>query len=81
MGPHRHARREVLQAILVVAFSCSMAGCGTTPDRPVAERFERQPWARVSAEQAYAECHHAINSYALGSNMYLCMKSKGYNER
>jgi TPR repeat protein len=44
-------------------------------------QYLRQPWATVSKEQAEAECYNYINSAAgRGSNLYLCMKAKGYDE-
>ena len=81
MEAHRRIWHGAMSLLMVIAITSGISACGTTPDRPLGQQFEQQPWARLSVEQAYAECHHAINSYALGSNMYLCMKSKGYNER
>ena len=67
---------------LYSAFLVVLSGCAAQPMLPIEQRYIRQPWASVPVQQAEAECYHSINTVAgLGSNLYLCMKSKGYTER
>lgn len=55
---------------------------GLQPTPPLEQQYNRQSWATIPVQQAEAECHNFINTAAgFGSNMYLCMKSKGYVER
>ena len=56
--------------------SIVLAACSSTPTT-----YRNAGWATVSVEQAQAECQAHINSLAgLGSNMYLCMRAKGWQE-
>lgn len=76
----RYGVLVVLGGILLLVVS--LGGCSTAPRAPASERYIRASWAKISVEQAEAECHHFINTAAgFGSNMYLCMKSKGYDSR
>jgi hypothetical protein len=57
------------------------AACASTPQRPLEERYARLDWAKVPVLQAEAECRAEINRPGGIPNMYLCMKSKGFEER
>lgn len=62
---------------LLMIAAIVVAGCASGP-----EIFDRQPWAKVSKQQAEAECYNEINTNAgRGSNFYLCMKAKGWEQR
>lgn len=58
-----------------------ISGCSSSPQRPLEEQYARQNWAKVSVQQAEAECYAEINRIGGIPNMYLCMKSKGFEER
>lgn len=56
-----------------------LVGCASNYQAGI---YDRQPWATVSRQQAEAECINFVNSaQGRGSNVYLCMQSKGWVER
>jgi hypothetical protein len=62
---------NLIRAIIIAG---AVAACATSP-----RTYDPQPWAKVSFKQAEAECYNYINSAAgEGSNLYLCMKAKGW---
>jgi hypothetical protein len=65
-------------AIYLAAFLCA---CGSQPVVPLEQQYQRQPWAKMSVQQAEAECHAEINRIGGTPNMYLCMKARGWFER
>jgi hypothetical protein len=68
--------KKTALALLVLTL---LTACSSAPYRPT--QYTRQSWATVGEAQAKAECYNSINTRAgWGSNMYLCMKSKGYFE-
>lgn len=67
----------MVKALTCLAFLLAVSSCATGPDV-----YDRRPWAKVSKDQAEAECFDFINSAAgRGSNLYLCMKAKGWEMR
>jgi hypothetical protein len=62
--------------LLLMLAGLFLTACETAPTRWVP-----LSWAKVSFEQASAECYAHINSLAgLGQSYYLCMKAKGWEE-
>ena len=71
-----------MKAALVIPLLLTGCAAGPSYTAPPEQRYVRQSWARMPVQQAEAECYHFINTAAgRGSNLYLCMKSKGYDER
>ncbi|OGT57552.1 MAG: hypothetical protein A3E01_08420 [Gammaproteobacteria bacterium RIFCSPHIGHO2_12_FULL_63_22] len=58
------------------ALLLALSACSTTPTT-----YRDLGWAKGSAAQAEAECIAHVNSLAgFGSNVYLCMRGKGWEE-
>lgn len=68
-------------AWLALAVGTFVSACSTAPELPAEHRYARQDWAKVSAQQAEAECYAEINRPGGIPNMYLCMRAKGWQER
>lgn len=56
--------------------SLLLAACASGPTY-----YDREPWATVGLEQAQAECQAEINRPTGIPSMFLCLRSKGWNER
>jgi hypothetical protein len=76
------AKANTMRSIAIAAIIATFAGCSSAPDQPVPERYERQSSAKVSVEQAEAECHAIMSSPATPyQSLASCMKGKGYVEK
>jgi len=66
--------------VVVAAAVVFLSACSSTPSSPT--QWVNLGWANTPVQQAEAECYNFINSAAgWGSNLYLCMKAKGWEER